>query len=906
MDNSFLRRFAILCTFLLFVLSNQAQSIHEKKISGTYRNTPLKIFFEELVSKEHIPAFYKDQWIDTVLVNYTFTNRPLVQVLNKIFEKSRLKYVIYQGYAIVVYPRSAEQRYLTNTNDQNLLVIGDPMNEGRYKKAVLKGKITNGATGEILAGAAVFSSKSGKGVNSNAKGEYEIELPVGEHNLQLFFVGFEQASQRIKLIESGKADFELYDQTFNLNEVTVSSNETNTARSQMSMIRVSSKIMKELPVLMGEADVIKSITTMPGVQSVGELSSGFNVRGGNSDQNLVLLDGAPVFNTSHLFGFFSMINPDAVRDVTLYKGGIPASYGERVSSVMEVGLKDGNKDKLTCYGGIGLINSRLTIEGPLVKGKNSTFMVGGRSTYSDWLLRETKNTGFVNSVANFSDVNAKVSLSLGKKNRMDLLAYTSSDAFNLNSGTLYNYGNKIGSLNWKYNITDKLISDLILAYSKYDFDVEQKNEQNSFEDYILKTGLDYQSAQYQLSYLRSEKHRISIGGKYIGYHFRPGEIIPGQTENTIIAEKVPNEKAFESGIYMDDEFDISKKLTLNLGIRYSQYAFYGPATVYLYDPNHSRDLIYKTDSLLFGNYEKVKGYDGWEPRVSLRFNLREGGSIRMSYQKISQYVNQISNTAVVSPADFWKSSDYYIQPLRSDQYAIGYFKDYRDGDVETSAEVYYKSLKNLPEYKNGATLLMNQHLETAMILANGYSYGFELLMKKSTGRLNGWISYAYSRTMRATDSPYREETINRGKYYPSVYDKPHDLSVIANYQISRRWRLSSNFEVMSGRPATLPELKYVVGEAPLVYYSDRNKYRMPSYHRLDVSITFDENLRKKRMWKGSWTLSIYNLYGRHNPYSVFYRRNTDDNIKDGQSIYQLYKLSIIGIPVPSITYNFKF
>lgn len=900
-------RFSILFYFLLLVgLSVQSQSISENKISGIYRNASLKSFLDDLENKEQIRTFYQDQWIDTVLITISFTNRPLVQVLNKIFEKSRLKYVIYQGDAIVVYPRNAEQRYLTSKSDQDVLVIGDPMNEGRYKKAMLKGRITSGATGESQAGAKVFLPKTGKGVSSNSKGEYEIELPTGEHELQISFMGFEQNNQRIKLIESGRADFELFEETINLGEVTVMGDETQASRTQMSMLKVNSKILRELPVLMGEADVIKSMTTMPGVQTVGELSSGFNVRGGNSDQNLVLLDGAPVFNTSHLFGFFSMINPDGVRDVTLYKGGIPASYGERISSVMDVGLKDGNKDKLTIYGGLGIINSRITLEGPFVKGKKSSFIIGGRSTYSDWLLRKIKSTEFVNSVANFYDLNAKVSLAIGKKNRLELMGYNSSDAFNLNAGSLYWYGNTLASFNWKFNITDKFVSELKSAYSQYDFNVEEKNEQNSLENYILKTGLDYQSIQYQFSYIPSEKHRINMGAKYIGYHFRPGEIIPGQEETMIIAKKVANEQAVETGVFVDDEFDLSTKITLNFGLRFSQYANYGPSTVYLYDSNHTKDLIYKTDSLVYGPNEKVKSYQGWEPRLSLKYNLENGGSVRMSYQKINQYVNQISNTAVVSPADFWKSSDYYIKPLQSEQLAIGFFKDYGKGDYETSTEIYYKNLKNLPEYKNGAVLLMNQHLETAMILSNGYSYGLEFMVKKSSGRLNGWLSYAYSRTMREADNLYREETINQGKYYPSVYDKPHDLSVIANYQISRRWRLSSNFELMSGRPATLPELKYVVGEAPLVFYSERNKYRMPSYHRLDVSITFDENLSKKRMWKGSWTLSVYNLYGRHNPYSVYYKKNSDENVKDGQSIYQLYKLSIIGVPVPSITYNFKF
>lgn len=901
-----IRGITVFCILFLMAITSNAQSIQERKISGTYTNTPIKRFFEDLEKNEHIRTFYKDPWIDTVTINYTFANRPLVQVLNKLFENSRLKYVIFQGDAVIIYPRSIDQRYLTTKTDQNLLVIGDPLNEGRYKKAILKGKVIDGKKGDPLPGASVFSQQSHKGVTTNSKGEYEFELPAGNHDLQINFMGYEQNNQPVKLIENGNADFELYDETFNLEEVKVVSNEANVSRSQMSMIRVNSKLMKELPVLMGEADVIKSMTTMPGVQSVGELSSGFNVRGGNTDQNLVLIDGAPVFNTSHLFGFFSMLNPDAVRDVTLFKGGIPARYGERVSSVMEVGLKDGNKDKVTLYGGLGIINSRVTLDGPFKKGKNSTFLIGGRSTYSDWLLKKIRNVEIMNSVANFYDVNAKLSLALGKKNQLELLAYHSFDAFNLNLGSLYNYGNTIGSVNWRYNMSKKLISDLKLSYSEYDFDVEEKNEQNSAEDYILKTGLVYKSAQYQLSFIQSDKHRINAGAKYIDYFFQPGEIKPAQPESSIIAEKIDNESAVETGLFIDDEFDLSEKLTLNLGLRYSQYANYGPSTVYLYDSNYTRDITHITDSIQFGDNEKIITYDGWEPRISMKFDLEKGGSVRMSYQKINQYVNQISNTSVASPADFFKSSDYYIKPLKSQQYAIGYFKNTREGRYEIATEVYYKDLKNLPEYKDGAVLLMNQHLETDMISANGYSYGVEMLLKKTTGRLNGWISYAWSRTLREANNLYREETINKGKFYPSIYDKPHDLSIIANYSISRRWRFSAGFEYLSGRPATLPELKYTVGGSQLVYYSERNKYRMPPYHRMDVSLTFDENLRKKRVWKGSWTLSVYNLYGRHNPYSVYYKKNLPENTGEGEKLFELYKLSVIGVPIPSLTYNFRF
>jgi hypothetical protein len=673
----------------------------------------------------------------------------------------------------------------------------------------------------------------------------------------------------------------------------------------MSMIKVTSRIMRELPVMMGEADIIKSVIMMPGVQSVGEMSSGFNVRGGNTDQNLVLMDGAPVFNTSHMFGFFSMINPDAVKDVTLFKGGIPASYGERISSIMDVQLKEGNAENLKFYGGIGLINSRFTLEGPFVKKKKSTFLVGGRSTYSDWIMRQSKNAQFMNSVAHFYDINGTVNLELGKNNNLKLMGYVSNDVFNLNSNSLYTYGNIISSANWKMNISKRLLSSLNLSYSKYDFKLDQKDPNVLEDNYSLITGLEYGSMKYILSWLPNEKHRVNTGFQAIGYKVFPGKIIPDGFPTNVVPEKVANEQSAELGLFIDDDIDLSASTALNIGIRYARFQSMGPTTVLNYDPKQSPNSGSVTDSTVFGAWETAKMYHGIEPRVSLKFNLNSGGSFRLSYQRIHQFMNQISNTSVISPADFWKSSDAHIQPLISDQFAVGLFKTPQKGLFETSVELYYKKLQNLLEYKNGAMLVMNNHVEADIINADGYSYGLEFYLKKNAGRLNGWISYTYSRTLRQTNNSFPDEIINARKYYPSVYDKPHDLSTVMNYQISRRWRFSGNFVLSSGRPVTLPEQKYVYEGRQVVFYSDRNKYRMPAYHRMDVSITLDENLRKKRMWKGSWTFSVYNLYGRKNPYSVFYRKDPSIQQVD-KNQYAIYKLSVIGVPVPSITYNFRF
>ena len=893
---------------VLIILSSQSgssQEIKEIKVSGSFSNAPIKKFFASLEINYGIRFFYKEEWIKSKEVTQTFSNVPLVQVLNQIFDGNELTFKFFQNNSVVIYPVDTDSRTALGADESEVMIIGDPLNQGRYQSAKLQGRVLDGKNGETLTGAVIYNLESGTGTTTDSKGKYSIEMATGEMHLRISFMGYENLNQRIRLIQGGNVDFELFEESHNIAEVTVVGEEAKASKAQMSMIKMTSIILKELPVLMGEADLFKSMVMMPGVQSVGEMSSGFNVRGGNTDQNLVLLDGSPVFNTTHLFGFFSMINPDAVKDVTLYKGGIPAGYGERISSVMDVQLKEGRVKNLGINGGIGLINSRLTIEGPFAKKKNSTFMIGGRSTYSDWLLQHTKNPTFMNSVAHFYDVNGTTNIEFGPKNHLKLTGYLSSDVFNLNSNSLYNYANSLGSLNWKLNLSKKLISNLSFAYSKYDLKMDEKDPVLPEDDYTLKSNIQYGSVKYSLSIYPTDRQRIGGGFQAIGYWINPGEIVPCQTVSNVLPKSLRKEQSSELAVFADDDFDLSEKLSFNVGVRYTKFINFGPGIVYNYAQGLPKSQGTIIDSTVYISGDIIKVYQGLEPRFAMKYNLEHGGSLRLSYQRIHQFVNQISNTAVISPADYWKSADPYLAPLINDQIALGFFKNPGKGKYETSVEFYYKKLQNLLEYKNGAQLLMNNHIETDLLLANGYSYGFEILARKNEGRLNGWISYAYSRTFRKGESEFSSEKINGGSYYPSVYDKPHDLSAVMNYKISRRWRFSGNFVLSSGRPITLPEQKYNYGSNQVVVYSERNKYRMPPYHRMDVSITLDENLRIRRMWKGSWTFSIYNLYGRKNPYSVFYRKEASLQSTE-KNRYALYKLSIIGVPVPSITYNFKF
>jgi hypothetical protein len=898
---------------LLFIIillrcqTGQSQEIQEIKISESFTKAPLQEFFSSLQTNYGIHFYFKEEWVKNQEVTGNFVNMPLAQVLNQAFTGKELTFKFFQNSSVFIFPKNTVgDGSPVSRETARLLVVGDPLNQGRFKRAKLHGRVFEGKTGEPLSGAVVYNPETKIGVATDSKGRYSIEMPTGEMHLLISFMSFENQYFAINLIQDGKADFDLFEKSFTIEELTVLGENSKASKAQMSMIKMSSIMVKELPVLMGEADLIKSMVMMPGVQSVGEMSSGFNVRGGNTDQNLIMMDGSPVFNTTHLFGFFSMINPDAVEDVTLYKGGIPASYGERISSVMDVQLKQGNDKNLSVNGGIGLINSRLTIEGPFSKKKKSTFLIGGRSTYSDWMLKQSRNKTFMYSVAKFYDLNGTMNFELSPKNHLKIMGYLSSDAFNLNSSTLYSYGNALGSLNWKMNFSDKVISGLNLSYSKYSLVVDQNDASTPQSDYRLKSGVQYGSLKYALSIYPNEKHRINTGFQAIGYWINPGEKAPTKSVSDILADAMRPEQSAEAAVFADDDFDLTKKLAFNIGLRYTKFINYGPGLVYTYAPGMAKSSATIIDSTSYQSGSVIKAYGGIEPRFSMKYLLNEGGSFRLSYQRIHQFYNQISNTAVISPADYWKAADTYIPPLINDQIALGYFKSPATSKFETSIEVYYKNLKNLMEYKNGAQLVMNHHIETDIMTSRGFSYGVEFLAKKSSGRLNGWVSYTYSRTFRKGESDFPEEKINNGAYYPSVYDKPHDLSAVMNYKISRRWRFSGNFVFSSGRPITLPEQKYMFDNNQVVIFSDRNKYRMPPYHRMDVSLTLEENLRKKRMWKGSWTFSIYNVYSRDNTYSVFYRKSPQSVYGTNESRYDIYRMSIIGVPVPSITYNFKF
>lgn len=905
MKSAFTSRF-IYFTLLFFLVNSSgiAQNIDSIQLNESYQNQPLKDFLNTLQEKYRLKVFYKDVWVTPYTINKTFQNTHLKQALNNVFFEHDLTYSIFQDDAIVIFRKVSDIRSRFD-NQSQLLIIGNPINIGRFKNAKLMGKVIDGKTGEPLAGAVVFNNKLEKGSTTNAKGNFEFNMPTGDHRLSFSFVGFESAIIKVRIIEDGFGEFELFEETHNIGEVTIMGEDADLPRAQMSMVQMSSKELKQLPALMGEVDVLKGLTMLAGVQTVSELSSGFNVRGGNTDQNLILINGSPVFNSSHLFGFLSLINPDVVNDVRLFKGGMPVRLGERVASVLEVDFKEGNNETIRLSGGIGVINSRLTIDGPLSKNRKLTFIAGGRSSYTNWILKKIPDLDLTRSVTHFYDLSEKITYKFNQHNKISLMAYSSNDEFSTSSQSVTRYGNLLGNLKLNSRFSEKLYSDLEISHSEYNYQLTDFADAKPPESYFLKNSLQYSSAGYSLKWHPDPRHNAEAGFKTIYNKISPGEIVPVEKLTVIQNIKLENEKTIEWAAFIEDEFEILPQFSIVAGLRYSRFYNIGTPLVYIYNSTKPMMPENVIDSLHFGSNEVSVIYGGLEPRFSLNYDLDINTSVKFNYQRTRQYTFQLSNNAVVSPAETWKAADYHLKPLISDQIAIGIENNSWFKDIDFSAEIYFKTLQNLIEYRNGARLLMNKNIETALIPTKGYSYGIELSAKKTIGRLTGYSSYVFSRTMRKNTSDFSDENFWEGNFYPSIYDKPHDFSLTTTYNISRRWRFSSNFVFISGRPVTLPEIKYKFAGENLVYYSDRNKYRMPPYNRLDLSITFDENLRKKRMWKGSWTFAIYNVYGRNNPYSVYYKKSVA-NQGNNYRRYSLYKLSVIGIPVPSVTYNIKF
>jgi len=896
-----MRIYTLLLTvvFLVFFSDNIVRS------SGNLSTGDLDIAgVTSFLEQQHgVRIFYQPQWFDGVSFAPQTVELSLPLALESITRDLGLD-VAYIGEIIVIMPADErlEERMAL---DREQTIVGDLNQYGRYSRATVTGTVRDGATGEVLIGAVVYEPESEEGATTDVSGSFRMELPVGNHRLRLSYIGYEERYYDVRLVSDGRATFELFSETIYLDPFVLEAQraQDNVLRSQMSVVTMDAQTLRELPATFGEQDIVRSMTMLPGVQSVGEFGTGFNVRGGSADQNLILIENVPLFNASHLFGLISVINPDMVSNVTLMKAGIPARYGERASSVMDVRLNAGlDRTETSIRGGLGLINSRLLLQTPVVE-ERATFSFGARSSYSDWLLNKMPDEDLMNSTARFHDFTAITNIALNPRNYLNLFGYYSYDRFGFLEEQTIDYSNILSSLRWNRIIHESLSSTLILGWSRYEYQVLEQPHINELLHSRMESSLDYKSLKALFSWQPWRDHSLEFGGNLIHYNIHPGELSPFGESSTVMHELMDAEQAVEMSVFVSDDMALGELVQMELGFRYTHYLQLGPATVNLYEEGKPMNEQHITGKKDYGQYDIVSSYGGLEPRFGLRYRTGEASSAKVSYNRINQYINLISNTSVISPTDLWKLSDTHIKPLRSDQYAIGYFQNFLDNTIETSLEAYYRNFHNSIEYSSGAEIVMNELLETDVINAKGYGYGVELYVRKNTGRLTGWTSYTFSSSMRRSQEGFREKQINRNRYFPSNYDRPHNLVVNLNYNISRRWRFGASFTYSSGRPVTLPELSYAYGRDYLIYYSDRNKYRLPDYHRLDLSITLGQNLRTDQSGKGSWTLSLMNVYGRKNPYSLFYRREPAG--AGSHRSFNLYQLYIIGRPLPTITYNYS-
>jgi len=780
--------------------------------------------------------------------------------------------------------------------EENTLFEFGNINRSVAKTTVtLAGYIKDGKTGESIIGATV-SAGANNTITSDQFGYYSITLPRGRHTLVFSSAGMRDTRRQIQLNDDGKLDIELNGQVSSLKAVlVVAERNSNVRNTQMSVEKLTIKNIRQVPVAFGEADVLRVITTLPGVTSAGEAGTGFNVRGGSVDQNLILFNEATIYNPSHVFGFFSAFNADQIKGVELYKSAIPEKYGGRLSSVLDVTSKEGNSKNISGIGGIGPLTSKLTIEGPIFNSR-TTFIAGGRTTYSNWLLKKLPDERYRNSRASFYDINLNVNHTLNAKNNLYAMGYISSDRFRLNNDTTYSYGNYNWNLKWKHIFNNKLYGVISGGQDHYNYDVS--SEGSKIDAFKLGFSINQAHLRTAFTWSPSNSHQVEMGFNSIYYQLDPGYYLPNSSESIVTSKELQHEQALENSIYVGDKYRVNSNLSLNIGLRYSIFSYLGPYNVYRYAPGVPKDTNTIKDTVPYNKYKVIKTYQAPEYRISARYALSESASVKSSFNSTRQYIHMLSNTTIVSPTDTWKLSDADIKPQQGYQWSAGFYKNFRNNAIETSVEVYYKTMKNVLDYKSGARLVMNQHIAADVISARGKSYGVEVMLKKVTGKLNGWISYTWSRTLLQQDDPLAGENINNGRYYPASFDKPHNVNFICNYKFSHRFSISTNLVYTTGRPITLPIAIFELSGTQRVYYSERNQYRVPEYFRADISLMLEGNHKIKQRTHNSWSLGLYNITGRKNPYSVYF---TQEN-----GIIKGHQLSIFGTVIPFLTYNFRF
>ncbi len=761
------------------------------------------------------------------------------------------------------------------------------------KKGYVYGTLLDKETNEPVIGAIVLIKSSEEATVTDINGDFRLRVPLGETLIEVQSVGFVKTQFVLQVGGEGKYKILVSPETTELDEIVVSGqrDDANVKSADVGKSSLSIESIKQLPMSMGEIDVIKSLTLLPGVNTNSELSTGFNVRGGGSDQNLVLLGNVPIYNPSHLFGFYTAFNSEVIDDVTLYKGGVPSKYGGRASSVLHVKYRDGDYSKWKGNISAGVVSSKITLEGPILKDRFSVLM-SGRKSYINWMLKSFNDPNVKTSSADYYDLNAILNFRINDRNKLSYSYYRSNDDFQLAGDTTYNWVNQYHSLDWYYLPSDKLSFKLTGAISDYSTIVSNKSQ---VTPYSLTSEISNQILNADVEYQFSDELKLNAGVNFTTYELNPGFL---QYKDSDVSQGVQNEFAKETAFFVGGEYEPSSRITLTAGLRYNRFNYLGAQTVYLYEEYRpkSEETIY--DSIVYKNRESIQQYDGWEPRFSARFGFNESSSVKFGYNRMYQNIHLISNTTSIAPNDIWKLSDNYLKPQISEQISLGFYKNLRSNQYETSIEGYYKEVDNVIDYKDGAKLYLNNHVESELLAGRGRSYGLELYLRKRGGlRLTGWVSYTYSRSERQVSGPYESETINNGSWYYASFDRGHNLTNVIVYKLPKSWEFSSTITFKTGQPFTYPTGKIEYNNTIFPLYDERNNERSPNYHRLDIS--FSKKFKFMKRNQGDFNFSVYNVYGRKNPFSVFFQDLAG-------SPPQPYQLAILGVPFPSITVTLNF
>ncbi len=913
-------RFRLIIGFLFMTVLAHTQTNDSIFVSIEMEKASFDKFADIVEQKTQLKVLYKSDWTKNILVSIIAENQNLNDIFQEVFKGSHLKANIWHEYVLILnktnlitelpnYNKKAEDEVGTikelNTQEKTAymkgrkadlihVIIGDAKHPAVAKKVRFTGKLIDAETGKPVEGASIYIEELLSGTVSDQNGNFHMMLPAGKYSAKMECLGMEKIICQLEVISKGSFTLQMQKANFDMKEVVVyGDRQMNIREKDPGMEKVSIKTIKELPMMMGESDILKVSEMLPGIVSVGEGAAGLNVRGGSFDQNAFYFNKVPIYNTSHMFGFFPAFNADIVSDFSIYKGYIPAKYGGRLSSIFDINTRTGNKKNYTAHGGISPIAGNLTLEGP-IKKDTASFLVSGRTSYSDWILSRIDDYTIRDSKASFYDFIASVNYDL-PKTQINIFAYHSKDYFKLYDINTYWYSNSGGSATVGHNFSHNFRGNFSLSGVQYQFKTIDQQLKSSAYEHEFKVGHYEFNGDFQKIF--SEKHQIDFGINALWLKLNRGDVVPFGEQSITMPLSLGDEQGLETALYISDKYELTPLLILNAGFRFSFYTPIGPADVYTYDENGPKDIRNIQDTIHFNEGQAIKKYYFPEFRVSLNYQTDEFGSIKMAFNQMHQSMFMLNNTITVAPNSQWKLADYHLKPSTAYQFSLGVFRNIPRGGWETSVEVYYKTTKNYTEFKDGADFLSTPLVETTVLQGDQKSYGVEFLLKRRGHKIDGWLAYTYSRSLIQVNGEESWNKINEGNVYPSNFDIPHVVNAIINYHISKRVTFSTTITYQTGKPATYPTSYYYIDGTPYLDYSKRNEYRIPDYFRTDISLTIQGNLRKKKLLHSSFIFSVYNLTGRENPYSVYFTKE-DRGIKS-------YQYSVIGVPIFTATWIFK-